>query len=164
MISLIPSDSIFAKNAGIVMPETYLFPSKTGYGHFGVKRFDRIGNQKIHIHSACGLLNADFRVASLDYASLLKLTKLLTKNNQDVEQMVRLMIFNVKAGNKDDHSKNFSFMLDENKNWKWAPGHPGHSGWAPHSREASSEQLPPHPASPGLQDNPGYRRLYPGSP
>ena len=29
------------------------------------KRFDRIGNQKIHIHSACGLLNADFRVAAL---------------------------------------------------------------------------------------------------
>lgn len=105
------------------MPETYLFPSKTSYGHFGVKRFDRIGNQKIHIHSACGLLNADFRVASLDYASLLKLTKLLTKNNQDVEQMVRLMIFNVKAGNKDDHSKNFSFMLDENKHWKLAPAY-----------------------------------------
>ena len=115
--------SLIAKNAGIVMPETYLFPSKTSYGHFGVKRFDRIGNKKIHIHSACGLLNADFRVASLDYASLLKLTKLLTKNNQDVEQMVRLMIFNVKAGNKDDHSKNFSFMLDENKNWKLAPAY-----------------------------------------
>ena len=37
--------------------------------------------------------------------------------------MVRLMTFNVKAGNKDDHSKNFSFMLDENKNWKLAPAY-----------------------------------------
>ena len=115
--------SLIAKNAGIVMPETYLFPSKTSYGHFGVKRFDRIGNKKIHIHSACGLLNADFRVASLDYASLLKLTKLLTKNNQDVEQMVRLMIFNVKAGNKDDHSKNFSFMLTRDNVWKMTPAY-----------------------------------------
>lgn len=109
--------SLIAKNAGIIMTETYLFPSKTSYGHFGVKRFDRIGNQKIHIHSACGLINADFRVACLDYANLLKLTKLLTKNNQDVEQMVRLMIFNVKAGNKDDHSKNFSFMKTKTGNW-----------------------------------------------
>lgn len=115
--------SLIAKNAGITMPETYLFPSKTSYGHFGVKRFDRIGNKKVHIHSACGLLNADFRVASLDYANLLKLTKILTKNNHDVEQMVRLMIFNVKSGNKDDHSKNFSFMLDENKNWSLAPAY-----------------------------------------
>lgn len=115
--------SLIAKNAGIIMPETYLFPSKTSYGHFGVKRFDRNSAKKIHIHSACGLLHADFRVSSLDYANLLKLTQLLTKNNQDVEQMVRLMIFNVKAGNKDDHSKNFSFMIDENKNWKLAPAY-----------------------------------------
>ena len=115
--------SLIAKNAGIVMPETHLFPSKTGFGHFGVKRFDRIGNKKIHIHSACGLLNADFRTSSLDYANLLKLTQILTKNNQDVMQTVRLMIFNVKAGNKDDHSKNFSFMLDENNNWKTAPAY-----------------------------------------
>lgn len=115
--------SLIAKKSGIVMPETYLFPSKTSYGHFGVKRFDREENKKIHIHSACGLLHADFRTSSLDYANLLKLTRILTKNNQDVEQMVRLMIFNVKAGNKDDHSKNFSFMLDKNKNWKLAPAY-----------------------------------------
>jgi len=115
--------SLIAKKAGIIMPETYLFPSKNSCGHFGVKRFDRNGNKKIHIHSACGLLHADFRVSSLDYANLLRLTQLLTKNNQDVEQMVRLMIFNVKAENRDDHSKNFSFMLDENKNWKMSPAY-----------------------------------------
>lgn len=115
--------SLIAKNAGIIMPETYLFPSKISSGHFGVKRFDRIGSKKIHIHTACGLLHADFRIASLDYANLLKLTQVLTKNNQDVEQMVRLMIFNVKGGNKDDHSKNFSYMLDNNKNWKLAPAY-----------------------------------------
>ena len=115
--------SLIAKKSGIIMPETYLFPSKISYGHFGVKRFDREGNKKIHIHSACGLLHADFRTSSLDYTNLLKLTQILTKNNQDVEQMVRLMIFNVKAENKDDHSKNFSFMLDENKNWKLAPAY-----------------------------------------
>ena len=37
--------------------------------------------------------------------------------------MVRLMIFNVKAGNKDDHSKNFSFMLDRDNNWKMTPAY-----------------------------------------
>ena len=115
--------SVLARKAGIVMPETHLFPSKLGCGHFGVKRFDRTGKGKVHIHSACGLLHADNGLQSLDYAALLKLTQVLTKNYQDVEQMVRLMIFNVKAGNKDDHSKNFSFMLDESNKWKLAPAY-----------------------------------------
>ena len=115
--------SVLARKAGIVMPETHLFPSKLGCGHFGVKRFDRTGKGKVHIHSACGLLHADNGLRSLDYAALLKLTLVLTKNYQDVEQMVRLMIFNVKVGNKDDHSRNFSFMLDEGSKWKLAPAY-----------------------------------------
>ena len=115
--------SLIAKKAGIKMTETYLFPSKNSSGHFGTKRFDREGNQKIHIHSASGLLHADFRIPCLDYASLLRLTQLLTKNQQDIEQMVRLMIFNVKAGNKDDHSKNFTFLLDKAGEWHLSPAY-----------------------------------------
>ncbi len=115
--------SLLARKCGIAMPETYLFPSRTCCGHFGVKRFDRNGSQKIHIHSAGGLLHADFRIPSLDYAGLLKLTQILTRNYNDVEQMVRLMIFNVRVGNKDDHSKNFSFMLDKDNSWKLAPAY-----------------------------------------
>lgn len=115
--------SLIAKKAGIKMTETYLFPSKNSSGHFGTKRFDREGNQKIHIHSASGLLHADFRIPCLNYADLLKLTQLLTKNQRDVEQMVRLMIFNVKAGNKDDHSKNFTFLLDKLGEWRLAPAY-----------------------------------------
>lgn len=115
--------SLIAKKAGIKMTETYLFPSKNSSGHFGTKRFDREGDQKIHIHSASGLLHADFRIPCLDYASLLRLTQLLTKNQRDVEQMVRLMIFNVKAGNKDDHSKNFTFLLDKLGEWRLAPAY-----------------------------------------
>ena len=115
--------SLIAKKCGIHMPETHLFPSRTSCGHFGVKRFDRNGSQKIHIHSACGLLHADFRTSSMDYGGLLKLTQILTRNYQEVAQMVRLMIFNVMAGNKDDHSRNFSFMLDEGNTWKLAPAY-----------------------------------------
>ena len=115
--------SLIAKKAGIKMSETYLFPSKNSSGHFGTKRFDREGNQKIYIHSASGLLHADFRIPCLDYASLLRLTQLLTKNQQDIEQMVRLMIFNVKAGNKDDHSKNFTFLLDKAGEWHLSPAY-----------------------------------------
>ncbi len=36
--------------------------------------------------------------------------------------MFRLMVFNVLTQNKDDHSKNFSFILKE-KNWKLSPSY-----------------------------------------
>jgi serine/threonine-protein kinase HipA len=115
--------SIMARNAGIDMPETFLFPSSNSSGHFGVKRFDRIGNKKVHVHTACGLLHASHRISSIDYETLLKLTQILTNSREEVLKMVRLMIFNVKSGNKDDHSKNFSFLLDENIRWKLAPAY-----------------------------------------
>lgn len=115
--------SLMAKKAGIDMPDTYLFPSSNSNGHFGVKRFDRINNKKVHVHTVCGLLHASHRTSSIDYENLLKLTLILTGSMDEVLKMVRLMVFNVKSGNKDDHSKNFSFLLDENLHWKLSPAY-----------------------------------------
>ncbi|MCL2790805.1 MAG: type II toxin-antitoxin system HipA family toxin [Desulfobulbus sp.] len=115
--------SLLARDVGVMMPPTRLFPSKTTAGYFGVKRFDRECGQKLHVHTACGLLHADHRHASLDYENLIKLTKVLTGDVREVEQMARLMVFNVKAGNRDDHSKNFSFLLDSQNRWKMAPAY-----------------------------------------
>lgn len=115
--------SLVAKQAGIEMPETFLFPSETCSGFFGVKRFDREGMRKIHVHTACGLLHASHRYSSIDYEVLLKLTMQLTRNKAEVAKMVRLMIFNVKFKNRDDHSKNFSFLLTKDNEWKLAPAY-----------------------------------------
>ena len=115
--------SLAAKAAGITMPETHLFPLKDGRGCFGVQRFDRTEKGKVHTHTACGLLHASHRFASLDYENLLKLTWILTRNHADVVEMARRMIFNVKSGNKDDHSKNFSFLLNEQLQWQLAPAY-----------------------------------------
>ena len=115
--------SLAAKSAGITMPETHLFPLKDGRVCFGVQRFDRTPEGKVHTHTACGLLHASHRFASLDYENLLKLTWILTRNHADVVEMVRRMIFNVKSGNKDDHSKNFSFLLNERNQWQLAPAY-----------------------------------------
>ncbi|UTF49307.1 type II toxin-antitoxin system HipA family toxin [Desulfomicrobium sp. ZS1] len=113
--------SIAAREAGLDMPETHLFPSETTPGYFGVKRFDRMQGMKVHVHTACGLLHASHREPSLTYESLLRLTLLLTKDMREVQKMVRLMVFNVRSGNKDDHSKNFSFLLDKDNQWRMAP-------------------------------------------
>lgn len=110
--------SLLAKKAGLIMPETQLFEGK----YFGVKRFDRISQKRIHMHTAAGLLNANFRLPSLDYKTLIEATLFLTHDMLEAEKMFRLMVFNVLIGNKDDHAKNFSFIYNEGK-WQVSPAY-----------------------------------------
>ena len=116
--------SLCAKNCGIIMTETKLFPSKICSGFFGIKRFDRKNNKKVHMLSVSGLLETSHRLPNLDYNLLMKLTLELTRNYEDIEQLFRLMCFNVFAHNRDDHSKNFSFLYDDNKKeWHLSPAY-----------------------------------------
>ena len=75
--------------------------------------------------TAAALLELDFEQPSLDYHSLMKLTKILTRDNEaDVREMFRRMCFNVFAHNRDDHSKNFSFVYDtESETWRLSPAY-----------------------------------------
>lgn len=121
--------SVCAKTCGILMPETKLFLSKNCKGYFGVTRFDRTDEdgkkKKRQMLTAAALLELDYTQPSLDYNSLMKLTKILTGNNtSDMEGMFRIMCFNVFAHNRDDHSKNFSFLYDEAENqWHLSPAY-----------------------------------------
>lgn len=111
--------SLMARAAGIEMMPTYLFKKK----YFGVKRFDRDGCRRVHVHTASGLLHADHHYPSLDYENLLKLCLALTKDMRELEKLYRLAVFNVLAHNRDDHSKNFSFMMNERGKWSFAPAY-----------------------------------------
>ncbi len=115
--------SLAAKESGIDMPPAHLFPSKKCGGYFGVQRFDRTPRGKVHVQTACGLLHASHRFSCLDYESLLKLTLVLTRDIQETEEMVRRMVFNIRNGNRDDHSKNFSFLLTPDRKWRLAPAY-----------------------------------------
>lgn len=121
--------SCCAKQCGITMSETRLFPSDKCEGYFGTKRFDRVidnGTQKrIHMLTAAALLELDFEQTSLDYHSLMKLTKILTRDYlEDVNNMFRRMCFNVFAHNRDDHSKNFTYLYHEAENrWRLSPAY-----------------------------------------
>lgn len=100
------------------MPETRLFESK----YFGVRRFDREGQNRIHTHSASGLLYASHRLPSLDYTELFKAALALTGSIEEVGKLFRQMVFNVLTHNRDDHAKNFSFML-KNNCWSLSPAY-----------------------------------------
>ena len=121
--------SCCAKKCGIIMSETRLFPSENCEGYFGIKRFDRIsdknGTKRIHMLTAAALLELNFEQPSLDYHSLMKLTKILTRDNEkDMREMFRRMCFNVFAHNRDDHSKNFTYLYDDEKDrWSLSPAY-----------------------------------------
>lgn len=121
--------SVCAKKCKIDIPETKLFPSKISSGYFGIKRFDRkklsTGTiRKLHMISVSGLLETSHRIPNLDYNDLMQLTLNLTKSFEEVEKLFRLMCFNVFSHNRDDHSKNFSFIYNENLNkWELSPAY-----------------------------------------
>lgn len=114
---------LMAIDAGLIVPEARLFPSRKGMGFFGVKRFDRNGDNRIHMHTIAGLLHADHREPSLDYESIMKATLYLTKDIRQCEIQFRNAVFNVLSHNRDDHSKNFSFLMDQQGNWTVSPAY-----------------------------------------
>ncbi len=143
-----------AKECGIEMENVRLFPSARCQGFFGTKRFDRCrdaNNDRIHMVSASGLLETSHRVPNLDYHILMQLTLELTKSMQECEKLYRLMCFNVYAHNRDDHSKNFTYLYDEKKNcWSLSPAYD-----LTHSSSIGGEHATTvngNGANPGLED------------
>ena len=114
--------SLMAKKAGIDMPKTFLLDGKKGR-YFATGRFDRVGDRKVHMHSVAGLVHSDFRFPTFDYDDLLSLAMHLTKDMQEVKKAFRLAVFNLFAYNRDDHTKNFSFLMDEKGTWKFSPAY-----------------------------------------
>lgn len=114
--------SLMARDAGVEVPEAHLFRMKRNK-YFGTKRFDRDGDARIHMHSLGGLIHADHRSPSLDYDMVLRVTLALTRTMQDAEKAYSLACFNVLAHNRDDHVKNFSFLLNLRDEWIFAPAY-----------------------------------------
>ena len=112
-----------AKEAGLDVPKAHLFPSRYSPGFFASKRFDKEGSNRVHMHTVSGLLHADHRVPCLDYKMIMRATHSLTANIQECEKQYRQCVFNVLSHNRDDHSKNFSFLMDSSGTWKVSPGY-----------------------------------------
>ncbi len=108
--------SLLAKRCGIEMAETHLFEGR----YFGVERFDRTPEGKLHVASVASLLGADYRLPSIDYMHIFQLSGALTHSIAELWKIYRLMVFNYLIGNKDDHAKNFAFIY-RNGEWSFAP-------------------------------------------
>lgn len=114
---------LMAQDAGLRLSEAKLFRSKKNTGYFGTKRFDRTDDGFLHMHTVAGLLHADYRLPSLSYETILKATLWLTKSQVEVENQYKNALFNVLAHNRDDHAKNFSFLLSPLGDWTVSPAY-----------------------------------------
>ena len=113
-----------AKRCGINIPDCKL----TNGRYFTTRRFDIAPDGKrIHTATAGGLLCLSLSMPFLDYENLLALTGFLTQNAKEVEEMYRRMVFNYLTDNKDDHCKNFSFLVSktgsDRYSWHLAPAY-----------------------------------------
>lgn len=119
-----------AKSAGLNPPDWQLLPApaKSGADYWlAVKRFDWVSDgEKLgrrHMHSACGLLGADFRTPSLDYSDLIKASSMICQSPVAGQMQFKRAIFNLFALNQDDHSKNWAFLHDadlQNPKGSWS--------------------------------------------
>ena len=107
--------NVTAALCGIDVNEFCLFPSQRCSGYFGAKRFDRKGGRRIHVISLAALLETTHRTPNLDYGHLFRVVESVCAGKSEMYETFRRMCFNVYYGNKDDHSKNFAFLFDEEK-------------------------------------------------
>ena len=112
--------SLMAQNAKLDMPQTTLLHDKKG-SYFACERFDRVGDKRVHMQTVAGLIHSDFRYPSLDYDDLLALSFHLTKSVLEQKKVFRLACFNLFSYNRDDHAKNFSFVMNEEGEWRFSP-------------------------------------------
>lgn len=138
--------SFMAKAAGIEMSPCRLLKGKSGKTYFATKRFDRTPKGKLHMHSAAGLMHDDFRHSTMDYGKLMDCAYRLDKGAAGYEKILRLAAFNVFAHNRDDHSKNVSFLMDAHGQWRLAPAYDltfSSSSHGHHSTMVAGESLNP---------------------
>lgn len=115
--------SLMARYAGLEVAPSRLLEDKSKNRYFATRRFDLINKGRLHIHSASGMLYANPTKSVIDYADLLNLTFVVTRDVREVMKMFRLAVFNVLSHNRDDHARQFSFIMNKAGSWKVSPAY-----------------------------------------
>lgn len=130
-----------AVNCGIDMSHSELL-HENGRSHFMTKRFDRENNQKYHVLTLCAMAHADYQQPGyFSYEELLTVARQLNLTLPEQKQIYRRMVFNVVARNHDDHTKNTAFFVDDDFNWRLAPGYDIAYSYKPGSPWVNSHQM-----------------------
>lgn len=117
------SFSQLAKECGIEMTDCSLI-EENGRAHFITKRFDRANGEKLHTQTLCGIAHYDFHLRrGYSYEQAFNVMRRLHLPYSQAEEMFLRMVFNVVVRNQDDHTKNISFLMNKNGEWKLSPAY-----------------------------------------
>ncbi len=134
-----------AENCGIQTPEWRLIDPPADLpapAWLALRRFDchptRPETGRLHMQTLCGLLDADFRQPSLDYETVIKASLSLCRSPAAGRAQFARAMFNLFACNQDDHSKNWSFLMDDDGKWNPAPFYDATFSPHPHGEHATA--------------------------
>ena len=135
------SFALLVKECGIEMSDCSLI-EENGRAHFLTKRFDRMGTEKIHMQSLCGIAHYDYRErGAYSYEQSFNIMRRLGLPYSQAQEMFRRIVFNVVMRNQDDHTKNISFLMERNGKWHLSPAYDMGFAFNPTGRWTSSHQM-----------------------
>lgn len=112
-----------AKAAGINMMNSWLIEDDEGH-HFVTERFDRKNGYKMFMQTFCGAFHTDFREKGYSYEqAAVDSQKYFKLEDEQIESLFRIAVFNVVYRNEDDHSKNLSLLADHTGKFTLAPAY-----------------------------------------
>lgn len=114
---------LMATAAGIAMSECRLL-EENGRAHFMTRRFDRQDETKQHVQTLCAMQHLDYKQRGThDYNQYFQTIAALKLTKDELAEGFRRMVFNVLAANCDDHTKNFSFLMNQAGQWQLTPAY-----------------------------------------
>lgn len=112
------------RSCNIKTPDTQHFSLPNGLAAVASKRFDRQHGLRIPMQSLAAFTGADYRSPGiLDYVNFLRATQMCTSDVREVALAYERAVFNVVFNNRDDHPKNFAYLMSPDGKWKLAPAY-----------------------------------------
>jgi len=112
------------RRCGIETPDTQYFSLPNGLAAFASKRFDRHDGLRVPMQSLAAFTGANYQTAgSLDYVNFLRATRLCTNDVRKMAVAFERAVFNVAFNNRDDHPKNFAYIMSPDGQWRLAPAY-----------------------------------------
>lgn len=112
------------RDCAIDTPDTEYFELPSGQAAFATRRFDRQEGMRVPMQSLAAFTSADFRApGALDYTNFLRATQFCCNDVREKAIAFKRIVFNVVFNNRDDHPKNFAYLMSSSGQWKLAPAY-----------------------------------------
>jgi serine/threonine-protein kinase HipA len=112
------------RDCAIETADTHYFELPDGQAAFATRRFDRQNGIRVPMQSLASFTGANYQVPGvLDYTAFLRATHRCTNDIREKQAAFERVVFNVVFNNRDDHPKNFAYLMSANGSWKLAPAY-----------------------------------------